>query len=109
LSKFLGTGEEPKPFGEILTGGATCYMIYKTKDGKWLSVGALEPKFWENFIKALGLEDEILPSDAVTPPDDSNPAYKKIKEKIMSMTSEEIERIFSKFDIPYEFVKDTKK
>ena len=108
LSKFLGTVEEPKPFGELLTGGATCYMIYKTKDGKWLSIGALEPKFWENFIKALGLEDEILPSDAVTPPDDSNPAYKKIKEKIMSMTSEEIERIFSKFDIPYEFVQGYK-
>jgi crotonobetainyl-CoA:carnitine CoA-transferase CaiB-like acyl-CoA transferase len=104
LSKFFATGIQPKPFGEILTGGVICYNIYRTRDGKWLSLGALEPKFWENVVKALGLD--LLPSDAMTKPDEKeNPAYKKLKDKIASMTSSEIEEAFSKYDIPYEFVR----
>lgn len=104
LSKFLATGIQPEPFGEILTGGVICYNIYRTKDGRWLSLGALEPKFWENVVKALGLD--LLPSDAMTKPDErENPAYKKLKDKIASMTSSEIEEAFSRYDIPYEFVR----
>ena len=104
LSIFLATEEEPKPFGEVLTGGITCYNVYKTKDGKWLSIGALEPKFWQNLVEALGMQDELLPSDAMTSAQDENPAYRKLKEKISSLTSKEIERLFEGKDIPYEFV-----
>ena len=28
--------------------------MYRCRDGKWLSVGALEPKFWEGVCAALG-------------------------------------------------------
>lgn len=46
--------------GEMhLTGGYACYQIYKTKDDRYLSLGALEPKFWENFCKAIRREDLI--------------------------------------------------
>lgn len=37
-----------------LTGGYACYNVYRCRDGKWLSVGALEPKFWESLCRALG-------------------------------------------------------
>src|SRR4030095_12370752 len=30
----------------FLTGRYACYHLYDTADGRWLSVGALEPKFW---------------------------------------------------------------
>lgn len=103
LSKFLVSGKEPEPFGEVLTGGAICYNLYKTKDGKWVSIGALEPKFWENLINALGLD--LLPSDAMTKPREDNKEYMKLKEKISSLTSDELESILSKADVPYEFVK----
>lgn len=35
------------------------YGAYRTKDGKWLTTGNLEPWFWENFCKALDREDLI--------------------------------------------------
>ncbi len=31
---------------KLLTGGPPCFRIYGTADGRYLTVGALEPKFW---------------------------------------------------------------
>jgi crotonobetainyl-CoA:carnitine CoA-transferase CaiB-like acyl-CoA transferase len=46
--------------GEALfNGGFPCYNVYETKDGKYLTVGALELWFWENLCRALGREDFI--------------------------------------------------
>ncbi|RJP67329.1 MAG: CoA transferase [Candidatus Abyssobacteria bacterium SURF_17] len=42
-----------------LAGGLICYSTYETKDGRYLSVGALEPKFWANFCRLIGREDLI--------------------------------------------------
>lgn len=41
----------------MLTGGVPCYGVYETADGAFLSVGALEPKFWSPFVRALGLDE----------------------------------------------------
>ncbi|MBN2028020.1 MAG: CoA transferase [Actinobacteria bacterium] len=35
------------------------YGVYETSDGKWFSVGNVEPWFWENFCRALDREDLI--------------------------------------------------
>jgi crotonobetainyl-CoA:carnitine CoA-transferase CaiB-like acyl-CoA transferase len=40
-----------------LTGVYACYNVYRCRDGRYVSVGALEPKFWEALCKALGHED----------------------------------------------------
>jgi crotonobetainyl-CoA:carnitine CoA-transferase CaiB-like acyl-CoA transferase len=37
-----------------LTGDFACYNVYRCRDGRYLSVGALEPKFWERLCGALG-------------------------------------------------------
>ena len=34
---------------------------YETRDGRWLSVGSLEPKFWEGFCAAIGRPDLVAP------------------------------------------------
>jgi alpha-methylacyl-CoA racemase len=39
-----------------LAGGHACYNVYRCRDGKYVAVGALEPKFWETLCRALGLE-----------------------------------------------------
>jgi len=39
----------------LLTGGAACYRIYATADGRWLTVGALEPKFWQRLCEVVGV------------------------------------------------------
>jgi crotonobetainyl-CoA:carnitine CoA-transferase CaiB-like acyl-CoA transferase len=38
----------------MLTGGIACYRIYATADGRWLTVGALEPKFWQRLCEVVG-------------------------------------------------------
>lgn len=43
----------------LLTGGAACYNIYQTLDGRHVTLGALEEKFWVNFCQALGKTDWI--------------------------------------------------
>lgn len=40
-----------------LAGGYPYYRTYNTKDGKMISLGCVEPWFWENFCKAAGRED----------------------------------------------------
>jgi crotonobetainyl-CoA:carnitine CoA-transferase CaiB-like acyl-CoA transferase len=46
--------------GEIqLAGRYACYQVYSTKDGRHMSLGALEPKFWMNFCEAIGRKDLI--------------------------------------------------
>jgi alpha-methylacyl-CoA racemase len=42
------------PPERFLTGGAACYRIYETADGRWLTVGALEPKFWQRLCEVVG-------------------------------------------------------
>ncbi|MDR6419293.1 crotonobetainyl-CoA:carnitine CoA-transferase CaiB-like acyl-CoA transferase [Paraburkholderia phenoliruptrix] len=37
----------------LLNGGVPCYNLYRTLDGRWLAVGALELKFWESLCMAL--------------------------------------------------------
>jgi alpha-methylacyl-CoA racemase len=56
IDEYLATGDMPGPGHSILTGRYACYGIYGTRDGKWLAVGAIEPAFWANLCRALGLE-----------------------------------------------------
>ncbi len=43
--------------GEILNGGAACYGVYRTRDGRFMALGALEPKFFRSFCEAAGRPD----------------------------------------------------
>ena len=45
----------------VLDTGAPFYEVYDTSDGKWFSVGAIEPQFYAELLKVLGLEGEELP------------------------------------------------
>ncbi len=54
---FLASGVEPAPGVAPLGGGLACYRVYRTRDGRYLSVGALEPKFWETLCASLGVDE----------------------------------------------------
>jgi alpha-methylacyl-CoA racemase len=45
----------------VLDGGAPWYDTYRTKDGRWMAVGAIEPKFYAELLERLGLADAGLP------------------------------------------------
>jgi crotonobetainyl-CoA:carnitine CoA-transferase CaiB-like acyl-CoA transferase len=49
--------EQPAPGKMILTGRFPCYGIYKTKDNKSFSLGAIEFKFWKDFCEAVERPD----------------------------------------------------
>jgi len=46
----------------ILDTGAPWYETYETKDGKYVAIGSIEPKFYEDLLLRLGLENGNLPS-----------------------------------------------
>ncbi|MCL8208026.1 MAG: CoA transferase [Actinomycetia bacterium] len=54
LAPFLAGGPPPEPGGHALLGRYVCYNFYRTRDGRWMSLGALEPKFWRAFVDAVG-------------------------------------------------------
>jgi len=45
------------PPERMLTGGLACYRVYATADGRWLTVGALEPRFWGRLCELAGLPE----------------------------------------------------
>lgn len=46
----------------LLDGGAPFYRTYRTRDGRWIAVGAIEHRFYLRFLDVLGLsEDELGP------------------------------------------------
>ncbi len=59
FATYLANSAQPQRGADGLSGRYACYQIYETKDGRYLSLGALEPKFWENACRVLGREDLI--------------------------------------------------
>ena len=58
LAPHLGSGAAtPERGGDTLTGGLACYDVYETQDGKFMSLAALEPKFWVAFCTATQRTD----------------------------------------------------
>lgn len=44
----------------LLDGGAPFYSVYETGDGKYVSVGAIEPKFFAVLVERLGLDPSLV-------------------------------------------------
>jgi alpha-methylacyl-CoA racemase len=57
--RFVAHRLHGEPVPRLLTGGAACYRIYETADGRYLTVAALEPKFWRNLCDLLDRPDLI--------------------------------------------------
>jgi crotonobetainyl-CoA:carnitine CoA-transferase CaiB-like acyl-CoA transferase len=55
---FAGSGETAR--GKMqLNGGMACYNVYETRDGKYLTIAAIEPHLWAAFCKAVGRDDLV--------------------------------------------------
>jgi len=53
---FHFAGESTERGKSFLSGGAPFYNVYETEDRKFISIAALEPKFWVELCSMLGLE-----------------------------------------------------
>ncbi len=56
---YLLSGQLPARGREQLTGSYACYNVYETRDGRYVTVGAYEPHFWETLCRHFGREDFI--------------------------------------------------
>ena len=101
---FLVSGKQPPREGRLLNGGSV-YDYYETSDGQYMSVGSLEPKFWDAFCRGIGREDLI--AGTVQPAD--TPAVKEeIRGIFRTKTREEWTEIFSGLDACVQPVLDLK-
>ena len=57
LAGMAASGQPPRRGEDLLSGALPCYNYYRTADGRYLAVGALEPRFWERLCDALGRPD----------------------------------------------------
>ena len=97
LHMFFGAGMWREQRGtNLLDSGAPFYAVYETSDGQYMAVGAIEPKFYAEFIAALGLDAARLP-----PPLDRKhwPALKqRFAEVFRGRTRDEWSGIFEQRD-----------
>src|SRR5690625_3382912 len=59
LPGYLNANDVPQRGEQMLDGGTAYYNVYETKDGRYLAVGAVEPKFWKAFCEIINREDLI--------------------------------------------------
>ncbi len=60
-------GARPARGATLLSGGAACYHLYRTAEGRFVALAAIEPKFWEAFCLAMGRSDWIDRQDEPMP------------------------------------------
>ncbi len=98
LAHYIASGEEPVAGETILTGVFPFYNLYETRDGRWLAVAAVEPKFWKRLCEILGVSDLIGNQF----PDEASAARvtKTLTDTFRSKNLAEWEAIFSKEDVP---------
>lgn len=52
--QYFGGGMVPERGASFLNGGIPAYHVYECSDGKWVSIGSLEPWFWQKTCEVLG-------------------------------------------------------
>ena len=57
MSDYFTSGAVPQRGVMGLNGGAPYYNVYECRDGRYLSIGCIEPWFWHALCSALGRED----------------------------------------------------
>jgi crotonobetainyl-CoA:carnitine CoA-transferase CaiB-like acyl-CoA transferase len=82
--------------GYRLLGSSPCYNVYETKDGKYITIGALEPKFWINLCRILNRQDLIEKQNEV-----SDEILNDVQQIFRSKTQEEWNELLGSEDVCY--------
>jgi crotonobetainyl-CoA:carnitine CoA-transferase CaiB-like acyl-CoA transferase len=96
FSHYFSTGQPIRPGEYLLNGAAPFYNTYRCSDGRWFSIGSIEPHFWENLCRVLGTED-LLPHQF------DQPKWPEMIERFAGIfatkTADEWMAILSQYDI----------
>ena len=93
FSKNLNDGIQNE---NILHGSSPYYSVYKTKDDKYVSVGAIEVKFWRDLCKGLGRED--LKLKQMVKGEEREEVFKELQKEFLKKTQKEWIGIFKDLD-----------
>lgn len=82
-----------------LDSGAHYYDVYETADGRWISIGALEPQFYGELCERLGLDDELRSSQLDV---DRWPEFKRrVAAAVAQRTRDELDALLGGTDVCY--------
>ncbi len=84
--------------GEMeLSGSIPSYNVYRTRDGKFVTLAALEPKFWDRFLRMVDRTD--LREDQLARGRDFERVYNELQQVFQSKTREEWVEFFKDEDV----------
>jgi alpha-methylacyl-CoA racemase len=92
-AQYLADDVAPQRGGLPLAGGLICYRPYACKDG-WVTLGALEPKFWAEWCRGVGRED-LVEKQFETP---GSRAHAEVERIFLERTREEWQAFASEHD-----------
>lgn len=105
LGARLALGPEGTPLSrgtEALNGGYACYGVYRTRDGKYLAVGSLEPKFFTGVCQLLGRPE--LAAAGYDTGEEGRAARAELSRLFAERTAAEWQRAFREVDLCVEVV-----
>jgi alpha-methylacyl-CoA racemase len=92
-AQYLADGVAPARGAVPLAGGLICYRPYACRDG-WVTLGALEPKFWQEWCRGVGRE-ELVEMQFEPPGSD---AHAEVERIFLERTREEWQAFASEHD-----------
>jgi alpha-methylacyl-CoA racemase len=95
---LAGGGFKEERAANLLDGGAPFYDIYETADGEHMSVGALEPQFYDLFVELLGIKDQAPDSFGRFDPDQAEELRKLVATRFKEKTRDEWGAVFDGTD-----------
>jgi len=103
---YFFTNTVPKRGESVFQGAYPYYGVYETMDGKYITIGCIEPHFWENLCRVLGREDYIpshyTPEHRLHKPEGSKweEISSYLKQSFLTRTRDEWFDLLSRKDIP---------
>lgn len=91
LAQWVGSGKLPQS-NKAMPGNYACYNIYRTKDDKHLSLGAVEAKSWKEFCVMVDRSEYISLQVDIGRQEE---IYQGIQEVFLTQTRDEWEEFFA--------------
>lgn len=103
-NKFVRDLSGKKGWGSGGGGGSPYYAVYKTKDDKYLAIGAIEMKFWHALCEGLGRND--LKGKQWVQGEEKEKVFEEVEKEFLKKTQQEWLEVFENFDTCVSPVKD---
>lgn len=104
IARYYVDGQPPQPGRQTFSGEFPSYHIYRTKDGKYVSLGCVEKKFWVNFCEAVGrpeLSEFHLPEG-----EKQKEVFKEVEQIFLAKTRDEWTRLLDDVETCFAPVND---